>query len=106
MTDSWMIYVTVPDAETGVELARTLVGERLAACGNLIPGIRSIYRWKGEICDDGELLLLLKSTASRFDALRDRVVALHPYDCPEVLAVPVVAGHPEYLDWLAAQTEG
>ncbi len=102
-TDALFVLVTTPTAERAAELARALVEERLAACGNVIPGLRSIYRWQGKVEDDAEALLVLKTTRARFDALRDRVLALHPYDVPEVLALPVEAGSAAYLAWLAAQ---
>jgi periplasmic divalent cation tolerance protein len=104
MTDALVVLVTAPTAEQAAELARTLVEERLAACGNVVPGLRSIYRWEGKVQDDAEALLLLKTTRARFDALRARVLALHPYDVPEVLAVPVEAGSAPYLAWIADST--
>lgn len=104
MTDVRMVFMTVPDSEVGARLVRHVVEEQLAACGNLIPGVRSIYRWKGEVCDDAEILVILKTTAARLDLLRERLVALHPYDCPEVVAVPVTGGHSDYLDWVVAET--
>jgi periplasmic divalent cation tolerance protein len=104
MTDALVVLVTTPTAEQAAELARTLVEERLAACGNVVPGLRSIYRWEGKVQDDAEALLLLKTTRARFDALRARVLALHPYDVPEVLAVPVEAGSAPYLAWIADST--
>jgi len=79
-----------------------LVEECLAACVNRLPGVVSTYRWKGEIQRDSECLLLIKSTSKRFDALRARIVALHPYEVPEVLALPVEAGSVSYLAWIEA----
>ena len=99
-----MVLVTAPSAEKAGEIARALVEERLAACGNVVPGLRSIYRWEGRVQDDAEALLLLKTTRRRLPALRARVLALHPYEVPEVLALPVEAGHPPYLEWIAAST--
>ena len=104
MTDALVVLVTVPTPERAAELARALVGERLAACGNVVPGLRSVYRWEGKVQEDDEALLVLKTTRARFEALRDRVLALHPYDVPEVLALPVEAGSAAYLAWLAAET--
>lgn len=98
-----VVYVTAPPAEAP-RLARTLVEERLAACANVIPAVRSIYRWKDEICDDEEALLVIKTRAARFEALRERVCALHPYDVPEVIALPLVAGHPPYVAWIDENT--
>jgi periplasmic divalent cation tolerance protein len=104
MTDALVVLVTAPSAEKAAELARTLVEERLAACGNVVPGLRSIYRWEGKVHDDAEALLLLKTTRARFEALRDRVLALHPYQVPEVIALPVEAGSAPYLAWIAGET--
>lgn len=103
MTDALVVLVTTPDPAKAAEIARALVEERLAACGNVLPGLRSIYRWEGEIQDDGEALLVLKTTRARFEALRERVLALHPYAVPEVIALPVEAGSAPYLDWIAEQ---
>lgn len=99
-----VVLVTAPSAEKAAGIARALVSERLAACGNVVPGLRSLYRWEGKVQDDAEALLLLKTTRRRFAALRARVLALHPYQVPEVLALPVWAGHAAYLDWIAACT--
>ena len=104
MTDALVVLVTVPTPQRAAEIARAVVEERLAACGNVVPGLRSIYRWEGEVQEDEEALLLLKTTRARFEALRARVLALHPYDVPEVIALPVEAGSAAYLDWIAAET--
>jgi periplasmic divalent cation tolerance protein len=98
--DFFVVLVTVPVAEAAA-LARQLVQEGLAACGNITPSVRSIYRWQGEICDDEEALIFFKTPRAQFEALRARVVELHSYDVPEVIALPIVAGHRPYLDWLA-----
>lgn len=105
-TEALVVLVTAPSAERAAELARALVEERLAACGNVLPGLRSIYRWEGKVQEEGEALLLLKTTRARFEALRARVLALHPYEVPEVLALPVEAGSAAYLAWVAESTAG
>jgi periplasmic divalent cation tolerance protein len=97
--------VTVPDAETGERLARALVAEGLAACVNLLPSVRSFYVWKGEMRDDAELLLVIKTSATRVDELIARVLAMHPYDVPEVLALPVDTGSPDYVAWVREACE-
>jgi periplasmic divalent cation tolerance protein len=104
MTDTIVVLVTTPDAERAAEIARAVVEERLAACGNVVAGLRSIYRWEGEVHDEGEALLVLKTTRARFEELRERVLALHPYEVPEVIALPIVAGSAPYLAWIADQT--
>jgi periplasmic divalent cation tolerance protein len=102
MTDKIVVLCTCASPEDGDRLARALVEARLAACVNIVPGIRSVYRWKGEIESAQECLLAIKSSRGQFDALRARIEELHPYDVPEVLALPVVDGSPNYLDWLSA----
>jgi periplasmic divalent cation tolerance protein len=104
VTDVLVVLVTMPTAERAAELARTLVDERLAACGNVVPGLRSIYRWEGRVVDEPEVLLVVKTTRARLDALRDRVLALHPYQVPEVLALSVESGSAAYLAWVGAET--
>lgn len=103
-TDALVVLVTAPSAEQAAALGRALVGERLAACASVVPGVRSIYWWEGEVQDAPEALLVLKTTRGRFDALRERTLALHPYEVPEVIALPVEAGSAAYLDWLARET--
>ncbi len=103
-TDALVVLVTTPTPERAAEIARALVEERLAACGNVVPGLRSIYRWEGKVQEDAEALLVLKTTRARFDALRARVLALHPYELPEVIALPIEAGSAPYLAWIAAET--
>ncbi len=95
---------TCPDADTARRLAGALVGERLAACVNLLPGVRSVYRWQGEVHEDQEVLLVVKTTRARLDALTERIRALHPYELPEIIAVPVVKGLSDYLHWVTLQT--
>ena len=106
MDDAMVVLVTTPGPDEAAQLARALVEAELAACGNVLPGLRSIYRWEGKVEDEPETLLLLKTTRARFEALRSRVVELHPYETPEVLALPVEAGHGPYLDWVRASVGG
>ena len=94
---------TAPDADTGARIAQALVEERLAACVNVVPGIRSIYRWQGAIEDEQEVLLVIKTHAERVAALAERLCALHPYEVPELLAFPVETGLAPYLQWLAGE---
>jgi periplasmic divalent cation tolerance protein len=105
MSDALVVLVTVPSAESANELAEALVGERLAACVNVVGGVRSIYRWQGAIERDDELLCVCKTTRAAFERLRARVVELHPYDVPEVVALPIEAGHAPYLAWITASVE-
>jgi periplasmic divalent cation tolerance protein len=100
MKDAVVVLVTVPSPEAGADLARALVEEGLAACGNVVPGVRSIYRWAGEIHDDAEALVLLKTERRLVQALKDRLPALHPYQVPELLVLPVEDGLAPYLAWI------
>ena len=95
-----VVLCTVPSAAEGVRVARALVEERLAACVSLVERVRSIYAWEGEVCDENECLLVIKTRAERFELLATRIVELHPYDVPEVIATPIVAGHAPYLQWV------
>jgi periplasmic divalent cation tolerance protein len=98
-------FSTFPSPEKAAEVVRALVEEQLAACGNLLSPVRSIYRWKGEVQDDTETLAILKTTRERFEAMRARLVELHPYEVAEVICMPVEAGHVPYLDWVEAETK-
>lgn len=102
--DIHLLYCTCPDAGVAQDIARDLVASRLAACVNIVPGLRSIYLWDGAIQDDAECLLMIKSQASRIDAISERIRKRHPYELPEVIAVPIVAGLDAYLDWVRDST--
>ena len=95
-----IVFVTAPNGEEAAKIGRALVEERLAACANIIPSVRSIYRWKGEVCDDSECLLVIKTLWDRFGELERRVKELHSYEVPEIIALRVVNGSQEYLDWV------
>jgi len=94
------VVTTVPDVLVSERLATTLVEERLAACANIVPSVTSIYRWEGAVQRDDEVLVVFKTTDDAVADLRDRIVELHPYDVPEVLALRVVDGSEEYLRWV------
>ena len=97
-----VVFSTFPNPEVAAEVARTLVTEQLCACANLVPAVRSIYAWQGQLCDETETLAILKTTTQRLDALTRRLTELHPYDLPEAIAVPVMGGHAPYLAWVGA----
>jgi periplasmic divalent cation tolerance protein len=103
--DPQLVLCTVPDETTARRIASALVTERLAACVNIVPGITSVYRWKGTTETAAELLLIIKTTATNYAQLQDRVRALHPYELPEVLAVSIDHGLPEYLAWIKTSLE-
>jgi periplasmic divalent cation tolerance protein len=95
-----VVLVTAPSADVAAAIARALVEERLAACGNVVPGVRSIYAWEGKVQDEPEALLVLKAPRGRLEALAARVRELHPYQLPEVIALSVTGGSQAYLDWV------
>ncbi|OOG49451.1 divalent-cation tolerance protein CutA [Rhodanobacter sp. C01] len=95
-----LCYCSCPDAASAQAIAEALVNERLAACVSRLPGISSTYRWQGTVTTDSEELLLIKTAAGRFDALKARLLELHPYELPELIAVPAKFGHTAYLDWV------
>jgi periplasmic divalent cation tolerance protein len=105
MTDALLVFTTLPTADKAAEVAKLLVEERLAACANLLPAVRSIYHWQGKLHDENEVLVLLKTRAEHLERLKLRILELHPYELPEVLAVPVEAGYQPYLEWLAGETK-
>ena len=100
MTGKVVVLCTIGSAEDAERIARAVVERGLAACVNVVPGVTSFYRWKGEIARDAEWLMVMKTTAACFEALREALVALHPYDVPEIVELPIERGHPPYLDWI------
>lgn len=101
-----MIYVTAPDREAALSLARTLVGERLAACANVLDGATSVYWWEGKVCEDSEAVLICKTRVDLVESVIKRVRELHSYACPCVVALPIESGNPAYLDWIRTETGG
>ena len=104
MTDYIVVYVTAPEEEA-VDLAKTLVEERLVACVNLVPGLRSIYWWQGKVEDEPEVLCIMKTRSNLFESLRDRVRELHSYEVEEIIALPILAGNLPYLNWIKENTK-
>ena len=98
----WVLLSTAPSEAEARRIARALVEEGLAACVNLVPGVRSIYRWEGEVKEDAEQLLVIKTAPARRAALTQRLLELHSYECPEAIALPILAGSEPYLAWLQA----
>ena len=94
------VFVTVADEQQARAVADAVLGKRLAACVNIVPGVRSLYRWKGEIHDDAELLCIMKTRTEHFDALAAAVRAAHSYEVPEIIALPIMIGNPPYLKWI------
>jgi len=100
-----IVLGTTDTVELAKKIARELVEEKEAACVNILPGISSIYRWEGKICEDNECLLVIKSSRSKFDLIKDRIKKLHTYTTPEIIAVPIEFGDDAYLNWLRLSIE-
>lgn len=100
MTVYIVVLVTVPSEKVALAISRKLVNRKLAACVNIIPKVRSIYTWKKKLCDDKELLLVIKSRRRLWDKIVREVKAGHPYEVPEIIALPIQAGDKAYLNWL------
>jgi periplasmic divalent cation tolerance protein len=101
MTEPLVVLCTCPDEAVARRLAGCLVENRLAACVNILPEIRSIYRWQGELQEDGEAMMVIKATRDGYAALEARLLEEHPYDVPEVISLPLEGGSRDYLEWIA-----
>ena len=104
MNDLRVVFVTVSSEEEGMKIARSLVARKLAACVNIVPGVRSVYRWKGEVKDDKELLLVVKTREGHLAHVVQAVKELHSYTVPETIALPILGGSEAYLGWLREET--
>ncbi len=100
-----LILSTTDSLESAQNISTALVAAHEAACVNIVPGIRSIYRWEGRVCDEGEFLLLIKSSTEKFEAVRRRIRQLHTYQVPEIIALPITAGDSDYLSWLRSSLQ-
>ena len=98
------VFCTVPDAETAERIANAVVGSKSAACASIVPGLVSVYRWKGEVCRSAELLVIMKTTSERYPVLEKEILSLHPYELPEIVALPIETGHGAYLEWIGEST--
>ncbi len=105
MTKFILVLNTVPQKEQGEKIAKTLVAEKLAACVTISGSSDSHYRWEGKICHDQEFILFIKTKTSLFEAVKNRITALHPYEVPEIIALPVADGSPDYLRWVDEETK-
>jgi periplasmic divalent cation tolerance protein len=103
-TDALVVLTTVSNTDEATNLIRTLLERRLIACGTMLPGARSLYRWDGKVADEQEIVILLKTRAARLEALEVAFGELHPYKVPELLALPVQAGLSKYLAWIDDET--
>lgn len=100
-----IIFITASSEEEAQKIAIALVNEKLVACVNIIPGIRSIYWWEDKVCQEDEVMLIAKSTQSLFPSIMDRVKSLHSYQVPEIISFPISEGLPEYLNWISEVTK-
>jgi len=100
-----LVLTGLPDRQTAINLAQTLVDKRLAACANVMDGCSSIFRWQGEVRTEREIPVLIKTRADRFASLQQEILVHHPYELPEIIAVPVEAGFQPYLDWVSAEVD-
>ncbi len=98
--DHIVVLITTPSKEDADSIGRHLVESRLAACVNILPSVTSIFRWEGKLCEEAESLLIVKTQSERFDRLSQEVRARHRYAVPEIIALPIVRGSPDYLDWI------
>lgn len=99
-----LVMANLPDASSAHALARRLVEQKLVACINCLPGVRSVYRWQGVIEEADEVTLLMKTTQANYERLQQAIQASHPYQLPEIVAIPVAAGLPAYLQWVVDET--
>jgi periplasmic divalent cation tolerance protein len=104
MTEGLVVLCTCPDEASAGRIARELVAGHWAACVNQVGAMRSTYRWSGELKDEPEVLLIIKTHRARYEALEMRLKALHPYEVPEIIALPILAGSERYLAWMASET--
>ena len=104
MEQALLVLTNLADTTSARLLARALVEQRLAACVNMLPAVHSVYRWNDAVEEAAEVTLLIKTTTARYDELEQAIRALHPYELPEVIAVPVSAGSPAYLGWIVHET--
>ncbi|RJF99721.1 divalent-cation tolerance protein CutA [Noviherbaspirillum saxi] len=100
-----LVLTNVPDHATAQAVARNVLEQKLAACVNILPGVRSVYRWQGDIEEAEEITVLIKSTTARYPELQDAIKTIHPYDVPEIIAMSISAGLPAYLNWIATETK-
>ena len=104
MTDYIVVFVTAKSEKEAEKIAQVLLKEKLAACVNIAPGLKSVFRWKGKISAEVEVLLMIKTKDRLFEKLKKKIIEIHSYDVPEIIALPILAGFEKYLDWLGKET--
>ena len=103
-TDAIVVMTTLASTDDAVKLVQTLLERRLVACGSVLPGVRSLYRWQGKVADEQEVVVLLKTRSARLETLKLAFEELHPYKVPELLALPVTEGNAKYLEWINGES--
>ncbi|MFQ5825176.1 MAG: divalent-cation tolerance protein CutA [bacterium] len=105
MSDEIVIFVTTNSTEEAQQIGNKLVESKLVACVNIVSSVQSIFRWKGELCEEGETLMILKSVRKNIEEIITKVKSLHSYEVPEIIALPIIAGSKEYLNWVHEETQ-
>ena len=103
MTDFIWAYQTLASKSQAVKMTKVLVKEKLIACANILDNVTSIYEWKGDVCDEEELSVIMKTTKEKVKSLEKKIVELHPYECPAILIIPIAGGHENFLNWIKEQ---
>ena len=103
MTDFLWVYTTLSKKTDAIEISKELVKERLIACSNILENMTSIYEWKGEVCEENEVSLIMKTTREKIQHLEEKIIELHPYECPAILRIPIEGGHKDFLSWIKGQ---
>ena len=106
MDEYIVIFCTVPSKDVGSRIGGALVDKKVAACVNIVPGLTSIYEWKGKVCNDEECLLVIKSRKALFERIKKEILQLHPYELPEIISLQITDGLEQYLSWIAENTKG
>lgn len=104
MTEFYLVYSTIPDKESAKNIAQTVVAERLAACANVLGSIESFFWWEGKVDNAQEIAVIFKTHRNCLERLKDRIISLHPYNCPAVVALPIGMGHTPFLNWIRQET--
>lgn len=99
-----LVYVTTPNRQIALEIAKAAINEKLGACANILPEMKSVYEWQGNLCEESETLLVIKTRASQYRELEEKILKLHPHECPCIVALPIQDGHSKFLSWIEKQT--
>ena len=103
MTNFLWVYTTLPKKEEAIKISKVLVKEKLIACCNILENMTSIYEWKGEICEENEISLIMKTAEEKIKPLEKKILELHPYECPAILHIPIESGYKGFLNWIQGQ---